>query len=276
MSGGPQLVDRRLDAEFQNAGFVRLPGRAAPLLDALQAAHGATSSGVPPGFHSTMYSGDREHKEQVHSLLLRILAPLLESCFTGHRPLLTSFVTKGGSGGGAMPPHQDWTFVDEPDSWSWNVWVPLVDVDGGNGAMSLLPGSHRMPLTIRGTDTPNPFAPIDRDVESMMVEVPMFAGDVLVHDHRVLHASPSNLRREPRIVAGCALIGSAAVPIHYRQTAPDTVQRFEVDPEFFREITFGEEDLPSSARWVADVHHVQPQFHLADLPVQAEASGRGR
>ena len=45
---------------------------------------------------------------------------------------------------GAMGTHQDWTFVDERRFRSVTVWCPLVDVEQRNGALELLPGSHRI------------------------------------------------------------------------------------------------------------------------------------
>lgn len=266
----PRLKDPRLDAELEEQGYVLVPGAGRERLRAMRRAHRRTMGRVPAGFDSTIYSSDETRKRTVHRELLGAMAPILDTLLTGHRPLMSSFVTKGfvtkaHPETGTMPPHQDWTFVDEDVSSSLNVWIPLVDVDDRNGALSLLPGGHRMPFTVRGTDTPNPFRAVEEAVAAQMVELPMRAGDVLVHDHRVLHSSPPNRRRRPRVVAGCAVIADAAAPIHFRQVGPDRVARYELDPSFYLEHTFGADTLPPSARWAATVDFEQPVFTDRDL-----------
>jgi hypothetical protein len=262
----PRLTDPRLDAVLEEQGYVVVPGAGKGRLRAMRTAHRRTMGRVPEGFDSTIYSGDEARKRAVHQALLEAMAPVLDALLSGYAPLLTSFVTKGRSEGGTMPPHQDWTFVDEQTSASLNVWIPLVDVDHRNGAMSVLPGGHRMPATIRGTDTPNAFRAVEDEVTGRMVELPMRAGDVLVHDHRLLHASPPNRRRRPRVVAGCAVIPETAAPIHFRQVGPHRVERYELDPSFYVEHTFGAEGLPASARRVATIDFEQPVFSIRDLP----------
>jgi ectoine hydroxylase-related dioxygenase (phytanoyl-CoA dioxygenase family) len=262
----PHLRDARLDEVLERDGFVLIPGAARSSVRPLRRLHHRVVGQVPAGFDSTFYSGDRTVKEAVHTKLLAAMTPMLDSLFVGHEPLLTNFVTKGRSESGVMPPHQDWTFVDEDDAASLNVWIPLVAVDRRNGAMSLLPHGHQMPLTIRGTDTPDPFGAIGDALADQMVEVPMRAGDVLVHDHRVLHGSPPNRRRRARVVAGCALLPEGVRPLHFRQVGPGRLERFELDPTFFTEHTFGAPELPSSATKVADVAFEQPVFARDDLP----------
>lgn len=266
MSGRPQLRDEAHDRELDEQGYVVLRGVAAPYLRGMRRVHRSVVGAVPAGFDSTLYSGDGPLKARVHAELLAAMSPLLDDLLTGHRPLLTNFITKGRSPTGTMPPHQDWTFVDEPGSASLNVWVPLTAVDHRNGAMSVLPGAHRMAATMRGTDTPNAFAQIEGAAAQQMVELTMRAGDVLVHDHRLLHASPPNQRRRPRIVAGCAVIPAGAVPIHYRQVGPGLVERYELEDRFFVEHTFGADRLPASAHLVGLVSFEQPVFTEDDLP----------
>lgn len=262
----PRLQDPEADGALERDGFVVLRGEARNAVGLLRGVHRATLGSVPEGFHATLHSPDPELKHQVHRELLEALEPMLDRWFTGHRPLLASFVTKGRGGDGLMPPHQDWTFVDETQHSSLNVWIPLVRVDSRNGAMSVLPRGHRVPFTIRGTDTVNAFRALDPDVARDMVEVPMAAGDVLVHDHRVLHSSPPNTRRRPRIVVGCALLPEHVDAVHYRRVGPGSLQKFAVEQRFFTEHTYGCSDFPPSASRQADVVFEQPALTRSDLP----------
>lgn len=270
----PHLRDPGAEERYESVGFVVLRGAARRAVRPLRRLHRRVVGAVPPGFHSTPYDGDGERKRQVHQGILAELQPVLDDVLVGHRPLLCSYISKARGSGGAMPPHQDWTFVDEPMCSSMNVWVPLVDVDGRNGAMSVLPGGHLVPHNLRGSGTENSFADIEAAVSELMVEVPMRAGDVLVHDHRVLHASPPNRRRRPRLVAGCAVVAADATAVHYWQASAGVVERHELEDSFFTDHTFGASELPPSARYVASVAYEAPRFtigevaHLADRGVQ--------
>lgn len=262
----PHLADPALDAQYEVSGYTVIPGAARALVADLRGVHRRSGGPIEAGFHSTLYSPDTDRKRRVHRELLAAIQPLLDATLCGHRPLLCNFITKTRGPGGAMAPHQDWTFVDERVSSSMNLWIPLIDVDGRNGAMSVLPGGHRVPFTIRGSDTDNSFRDVAAEAAGRMVELPMRAGDVLVHDHRVLHSSPPNRRRRPRVVAGCALIAADARPIHYRQTRPGQMELHEIDEEFFVTHTFGADHLPASARLKSTVAFVNPVLGVMDLP----------
>ena len=270
----PRFRDAQLDLILEDLGFVVLRGAGVDLIRPARRLHRQVAGSVPPGFHSTMYSSDDTAKRRVNEGLTSLFTPLLDRLFVGHRPLLSSFVTKGRGAEGTMPPHQDWTFVDEPGGSSFNVWVPLVDVDQRNGAMLLLPRGHRLPRTIRGTDTTNPFERIEHLVVPRMVSLDMHAGDVLVHDHRVLHGSPPNARRRPRIVAGCAVVPQGAEVVHYRSVAPGRLDRYQVEDRFFTDHTYGAAALPPSARPTGAVEFANPVFEAGDLEA-LDALGSG-
>jgi len=148
------------------------------------------------------------------------------------------------------------------------MWVPLVDVDHRNGAMSLLPGGHRVPFTIRGTETDNPFRSIEAEASARMIEVPMAAGDILVHDHRVLHGSPPNRRRRARVVVGCALLSAGTDVIHHRRIGSGVMERYHLEERFFTEHTFGALGFPESARLVDSIEFENPVLGESDLPSQ--------
>jgi hypothetical protein len=261
-----QLRDPELDRRYERDGYVVVPGAMSDVVKTMRQIHRDLVGAVPEGFDSTMYSAEADVKEQVHARLAETLAPGLDRLLVEHEVLLTNFVTKRRGDASAMPPHQDWTFVDEPLVSSTNVWVPLVAVDHRNGAISVLPRGHQVPQAIRGSGTPNPFQLIEAEVAAQMVELRMRPGDALVHDHRVLHASPPNRRRRPRLAVACAVLPPGTPTVHYRQVAPGMLERFRVAPEFFREHTYGEEDLPASASSDGPVAWEQPLFALDDLP----------
>jgi len=265
MSQRPRFRDHQLDERYERHGYVVVPGAARSVVRPLLEVHRSTVGSAPAGFHSTPYSQDAEQKLAVHRQVSAALRPVVEDLLTGHRILLSSFISKRRGAEGVMPPHQDWTFVDEPEAVSMNFWVPLVDVDRRNGALSVLPGGHRVPANIRGSGTSNSFSQVEAFAAGRMVEVPMAAGDVILHDHRLLHASPPNTRRRPRITAGCALVPVGCTAVHYRQVSPGRLERLVLEDRFFTDFTYGDDDLPPSARPDGTIHHENPVFAESDL-----------
>ena len=277
-SNRPLLRDPDLDAGVQEEGFVVVRGAARGLVRDLRRVHRNRGPRVPPpGFHSTMYSPDAAHKITVHNDLVAVLTPLLDELFVGYRPMLANFVTKvRGGENGIMPPHQDWTFVDEVEGSSLNVWIPLVDVNRRNGGISVLPRSHRLPRTIRGTDTPDPFQGLGERLDDWMVELPMSAGDVLVHDHRVLHGSPPNLRRRPRLATACAVVAEDAQLVHHALGEDGLLRRYLIEDSFFVRHTFGRPDFPSDVVFDRLVDFTNPAISDDDVASLWASAGQER
>jgi hypothetical protein len=266
VSERPRFRDAALDERYERDGYVLVPAAAREQVAALRASYRRLVRRTPRGFHSTPYSQDATLKRAVNDDIQRLLRPAVDALLTDVRPLLGSFITKGRGDDGKMPPHMDWTFVEEPAATSMNFWVPLVDVGHRNGAMSVLPRGQLVPHTIRGSGTSNPFCNIEAAAQGHMVEVPMAAGDVLIHDHRLLHASPPNRSLRPRVVAGCALVGAHTPAVHYRQSGPGELTRHELEDRFFTDYTFGDTDMPPSARATGTVRFENPELVEDDLP----------
>lgn len=271
MTQRPHFRDPDLDRRYDEVGFVVVRGLARDAVRPLREAHRRLMGTEPSGFHSTPYLDDTDQKRAVNEEIQRHLGPLADRLLSDHRLLLASFISKRRGDDSRMPPHMDWTFVEEPEHASMNFWVPLVDVRHRNGAMSLLPGSHRVPFTIRGSGTSNPYAEVEAEAAARMVEVPMRAGDVLVHDHRVLHSSPPNRSRRLRLVAGMAIVAAGSPAVHYAQGDDGALVRHALDDRFFTDHTYGG-DLPDSARPVGTVRFTNPTFTVADLPPSTDRS----
>jgi len=261
----PHIRDMQADEELVERGFVVLPGAARHAVPELRAAHRLLVGRAPAGFHSTPYTRDASVRRNVHDRLVEILHPVVDGSIAGARPILGSFVTKRRGEESRMPPHMDWTFVDEQVASSLNFWVPLENVGARNGAMKVLPYSHRVRGTIRGLGTDNPFAHIEGAVAGQMVTLRMRAGDVLIHDHRLLHASEPNRSRRPRLVAALALVPESEPAVHFKQVAPGQMIRYDLEDRFFVDYVYGDEDLPSSARERDQRRFANPTLTLEDL-----------
>jgi hypothetical protein len=112
-------------------------------------------------------------------------------------------VLKPAHEGLATPWHQDESYWEPAfDYHAVGAWLPLEDVDGENGCMCFVPGSHRADvLPHRNLDGDPRLHLLEVDVPvdtSGAVEVPLRVGGATFHHPRTLHATAPNSTPRPR------------------------------------------------------------------------------
>lgn len=169
---------------------------------------------APDGFYKSYFSSNRSYKLEVEQAIIDGFANALKTRFINHRAFGAMFVVKPKGEKGQIPPHQDWSFVDETRHWSLNAWCPLIDTTGENGNIQMLPGSHLFQDTIRGSGTPELYRNLYHRIQKDVVDVPLKAGECVFFYHGILHCSTFNNNDEPRVTLGLSLVPTDA-PIHY-------------------------------------------------------------
>lgn len=199
----------------------------------------AADLGVAParGFFPSLFHPDPAHRVAVDAAIRRVLWPALARVVPSHRLAFANFVTKSAATPeSAVPLHLDWSFVDEDRHRSLGFWCPLVDVDATNGALEVVLGSHRLPIGVRGACTPFPYPALELVLrERWLVSLPLRAGQAIVMDHRLMHASPANRSAHARTAAAGVLVPHGAVLRHHHvpdPARPDELEIFEVDDAF--------------------------------------------
>jgi ectoine hydroxylase-related dioxygenase (phytanoyl-CoA dioxygenase family) len=112
-------------------------------------------------------------------------------------------VLKPALRGLATPLHQDESYWEPAfDYHAVGAWLPLEDVDGDNGCMCFVPGSHRGDvLPHRHLDDDPRLHLLEVDVAHdtrSMVAVPLRVGGATFHHPRTLHATAANRSARPR------------------------------------------------------------------------------
>jgi hypothetical protein len=232
--------DPRRQQHFAEQGFVRLPfldpAAVSRLQDWLQASPPVVSS--PIGFDVSLDSPQPGYAGRAMEALIAATAEAAALHFGDVQVFTASFVIKAPGPRGLVPPHQDWTFVDESAAASATVWVPLVDTDFANGTMGVIPGSHRLPGR---RASPSPFfpAPIARHSLRLLPWaqfIPLRAGEALVFDNRLVHCSPPNLSAAPRLAGGIGIAPAEAPLLHYYALPGRTdgaLAEYAIDRGFF-------------------------------------------
>lgn len=246
----PVLRDAALDERIDALGAVRCRWFEPAELDAVRSTVGRLGLDGESGFHDTAAAGlGFDDRQAVHRLLTGAFAAAADRVLADYVPVMSAIMTKWPGPGGEKSIHRDLQLVDESRYRTVCVWVPLEDVDEGNGALRVLPGSHRVPTGIRSAprtppDPPDPLGDLGMgDLEPM----PVPAGEAVVFDLALVHGSDVNGSDVPRRAVGVAY-APAAADLSLRYLGDDgCVEVLEVaDPDVFRRIQWG--SRPSELR----------------------------
>lgn len=156
------------------------------------------------GMFYSVYSQDLAYRRRVHEEIAAIMRPTLDQHFVDYRNVINMFVVKASGPASEFGIHQDTTALDEFAYSPLSLWSPLCDVDADNGALCLVPRSHRFFSPYRGVSFPFPFSAIADTVREYLMPLPMRRGEALIFDNRLLHSSLANRsgRNRDAIVSG--------------------------------------------------------------------------
>lgn len=256
------FINDALRDRIDESGVVTVPLLNAEELQALRDFYQELHpDGIPPqlrdGIHMTIWCADYDYKVRIRERLMEIVMPACERYFKDFRIVTPVFIVKVKGEQTKFPIHQDWNVVDEEQHRAFNVWIPLHDVDSGNGSLWHVPGSHRLPTVIRGAGLlfPNLY-PIESHIRPVMKSLDLEAGQAMVFYHRLIHGSPPNLSEEPRVVVSFTVLPKE-VPMHiyFQKDAESPLQIYHPPDDFiyqFENVRDHTDKLPPKGLLVAE------------------------
>lgn len=234
-----------LQEQFDRNGYVVVDFLSAQACQRLLEFWRATPSDLEQvSFSNTIMSRDVAYRRSVHEAVAEAFRPAADALLDDYRLCLCSFNAKlPREEMGVVELHQDWTFVDESQYRSIGMWCPLVDVDGRNGCLRVVPGSHRLNSHPRGFFEMFPYKELlDCFEQRYLVEVPMRAGQAFVYTQSLFHSSQVNLSDRIRVAAGgLAIPREAKLRFIMRdvQNDPNRLTVYEVGDEFYLKHMYG-------------------------------------
>lgn len=231
----PVLRDPSLDALLQRDGFVSFRLLPAAEVAPLREAYGRLRGGWEgEGFCSDLVVDDADYRRSVNDTVGAALDDVVGARFEGYTPFLHNFLCKFPGAGSDLYLHRDWMYVDERQGdHTYVCWIALEDITGHNGQLRVLRGSHHLDDMLRGTDLVAPWLAETDVLEPRLLAVPLEAGECIVFDNRLVHASFPNHTDRPRVAAAVGMRPAGAPLVHFRRTGPDTAVRYDVDEDFF-------------------------------------------
>lgn len=237
----PLFSDVNNQQFFEQNGFMKFPAldqdEVKVLTDYLY------SSGIKKVTDFGFYVGmDHENKELVKQMMQKIESvamPKVAPYLKDYQIITASYVIKDPNPIGVVPPHQDWTFVeDEIKHCSVTCWIALTDTNMQNGCLGVIKGSHKFFNSVRPSPSPQVPSPLAKHMFSLFPYfelLPMKAGEALIFDNRTFHSSPPNITTEPRLAVGLSFTQKEAQLRHYylKPGTKNTILKYKIDPSFF-------------------------------------------
>lgn len=184
-------------------------------------------------FCSTMQVSDSEHRRIINEKINSAIADRIELFLPGYEILFSNFLVKYPGESGFVGVHTDWSYVNEPEYNSYNLWIPLVDVDENNGCLHVWPKSQGFTPTIR----PTPYHPFSQEglQKAFLNGVPLTltAGQGVLYHSGLIHYSTPNYSEACRPAIGMVLKPLKSQAIHYYRESGNTINKYEVNRDFF-------------------------------------------
>jgi ectoine hydroxylase-related dioxygenase (phytanoyl-CoA dioxygenase family) len=246
-SARPVFRDKELQKSFDSKGFVTLPFLQPEEIAHLRALFtsliGDDVSNTDYGMYISLEERDHKLKSLLIEKLSSFLAPIAQQHFVDCKPHLGSFLVKAPGPNSFTYPHQDWTFVEGPDSRSLTVWIALVDTDEHNGALGFVSGSQYFFDKPVGSPSPD-YKTFTQGHEATLYEylefVPLRAGQAIAFDNRTIHGAPPNLSGQNRVAVAIGMTPQES-PLYHYYLLPSSkagnsrrIAKIKVDRQFFQ------------------------------------------
>jgi hypothetical protein len=256
------LKDAQLNQQLSEDGYVVIPFFSDDEVFSLKQVFEEAHPEQPAPFYATAHHQDSNFRKQMSAAISEVLKSHSDEVFNECNLLGASFISKSKDDASKLQPHQDWNIVDENQFRSFNLWIPLVDLTEENGAIEVLPKSHDWVRGYRHSSIDCAYRKVHDLVWENMKPLYMKAGEALVYDHSLLHASKANKTDEKRIACASGVMPEEAQMYFYWKNN-GTIEQYESNVEFF--MTQNIFEGPNGLKKVASLEYDFPTVEEADF-----------
>lgn len=226
--------DKAHQAQFERDGYIVLPFYNAAEIEELTGLYKRLHPKDEKGFFPSTFSSDKNYRIEADKTIRRVCERSIADYFQDIKVMCGSFIVKTPVPESAMCVHQDMTLVDESKYTGINIWVPLIDLNDENGTLEVLPRSHRIFPTYRGSSIPEFFGSCPEYVKRYMIKVYPRAGEAVIFDQSIIHYSQANRSNDIRIVTNTYFTHQDATfqTCYWEPAYGDKVELFEQSDSF--------------------------------------------
>ncbi len=191
--------DEKLQQQFERDGYVIVDFYSPDQIEELDSLYHTLHPVDEKGFFPSTFSQDTKYRETVNTEIQRIGGKWIHDNLQDVKVMFGAFIVKYPGKDSAMSVHQDMTLVDETKYTGINIWCPLVDLTDENGVLQVLPGSHRIVPTYRGSTIPGLYDDVQQEILDYLQPVYLKAGQAVIFDQSIIHYSDANISDKIRI-----------------------------------------------------------------------------
>ena len=257
--------DEEVQSSFEKNGYVILPYYDADEIAYLTGLYDKLHPANETGFFPSTFSSDKDFRVKGDEEIRRINQKYISKYCENVRVVNGAFIVKYPGKASGMCVHQDMSLVDESRYTGINIWAPLIDLTVKNGALFVLPGSHRIFPTYRGSSIPEFFSPVMEEMIDYLVPVKIQAGQAVFFDQSIVHFSPPNYSKTKRIVTNTYFTHQDAEfrTYYWDGKTEGKVEAFEQDKDFmlnFEQFKQNIKDRPQIGQSLGLVDYPFPQI----------------
>jgi hypothetical protein len=223
------------ESEIEEKGYVVIPNFLSPekvkmLYELYHENHHERSIGCWNSLYDLPTGAGHNISEKIRT----IVNPNLDALFKDWKFPSALFIVKNPGCNHESLVHRDDSINDETQTQYRQCWVPLVDITKENGALYVVPKSHKLFTDQRPMFAPWHYTHLRSRLEKEFVTLYPKAGDLVVYLEKTLHGSYLNISNETRPVFQGGIMHKDA-GLTYTRYIPSTnkVESYEVDQQFF-------------------------------------------
>lgn len=238
MSKKPIFKDPDLQIQYLRDGYVILPFLNAQEVKDMLKLHDITHDDfdtLPNCYNTSDDVTSIEKKRKVKNEIEKTVQPCFDKYLNDFKIVYANFIGKKPGNKSNRDLHQDYSFCDEDNYDSYNVWIPLHDITEKNSYFSIVRNSYQFFKSYRGRFLRHRFEKSSVEImEKFCTNLFPKAGHAIIYNTGSLHYTPDNISTDNRIAISLMIIPSEAQINLYQTKENDTsiVERYEVDEEF--------------------------------------------
>ncbi len=153
----------------------------------------------------------------------------------------SSIFAKPAGNGQATPWHQDGEYWPIRPIATCTVWIAVDNANSSNGCLRMIPGSHKGKNILKHRTNPDPDLTLNQELlptefdESQAVDLILSAGQISLHDVRMVHGSEPNHSDQPR--RGMTLRYMPLTSVFDRSTETTKINNKNIPKNIFSERT---------------------------------------
>ena len=239
----PIFADEAQQAQFERDGFVLVDYYTAEQVAELEKLYYDLHPVDEKGFYPSTFSKDKNYRVKADEEIRRIGNDWMAQNLVDYKVMCGSFIVKYPGLESKMGTHQDMTLVDETRFTGINIWCPLIDLNDTNGVLKVIPGSHRIVPTYRGSTIAGLYDDVQTEIVEYGQPVYLKAGQAVIFDQSIIHFSPANVSDNIRITTNTYFTNKDAEfrICFWKKEFENQVEIFEQDDTFMTNFEqFGE------------------------------------